>query len=171
MENEDKKTDGAEQTETVAPEVETPKKEEIDWKAKYYYMAAEMDNLRKRMEREKEDQHKFGLQRVLTDLLHVVDNFERTIDMLKPDQDPKMQNIVVGLDMVRKQFIDAVVKHGLTPIESVGKQFDPHFHEAMAQEYAEGTKPNEVIKEFQKGYILNGRVVRPAKVVVSSDKQ
>jgi molecular chaperone GrpE len=62
-------------------------------------------------------------------------------------------------------------KHGLTPIMSVGKEFDPNFHEALAQEYAEGKKPNEVIKEFQKGYTLNGRVMRASKVVVSSDKQ
>ena len=62
-------------------------------------------------------------------------------------------------------------KHGLSQIESLGKEFDPNFHEAVAQEYAEGTKPNEVVKEFQKGYSLNGRVIRASKVVVSSDKQ
>lgn len=172
--NENKK---AEETETTAeaqaqatPEVE-PKKEEIDFKAKYFYIAAEMDNYRKRMEREKENLVKYGNERVLSDLLAVVDNFERTIDMLKPDQDPKMKNVVTGLDMVKKQFIDALSKHGLTPVDSIGKDFDPNFHEAVAQEYAEGKKPNEVIKEFQKGYTLNGRLVRAAKVVVASDKQ
>ncbi len=108
---------------------------------------------------------------MLSDLLEVVDNFERTIDMLKGDQDTKIKNIVFGLDMVRKQFLDTVSKHGLTPVDSIGKEFDPNFHEAMAQEYAEGKKPNEVIKEFQRGYILNGRLMRPAKVVVASDKQ
>ena len=73
--------------------------------------------------------------------------------------------------MVRKQFIDALAKHGLTPVESTGQVFDPNFHEAMAQEYVEGKKPNEIVKEFQKGYTLNGRLIRPAKVVVASDKQ
>lgn len=171
MEN-DNNNDEKENLETVAasPEVE-PKKEEIDFKAKYFYIAAEMDNYRKRMEREKENLLKYGNERVLSDLLQVVDNFERTIEMLKPDQDPKMKNVVVGLDMVSKQFVDTLSKHGLTPIDSIGKDFDPNFHEAMAQEYAEGKKPNQIIKEFQKGYTLNGRLVRPAKVVVSSDKQ
>jgi molecular chaperone GrpE len=150
---------------------EETKKEEVDYKAKYFYVAAEMDNYRKRMEREKENLLKYGNERVLSDLLEVVDNFERTIEMLKPDEDKKIQNIVVGLDMVRKQFIDTLSKHGLTPVESLGKEFDPNFHEAMAQEYAEGKKPNEVIKEFQRGYTLNGRLVRAAKVVVASDKQ
>jgi molecular chaperone GrpE len=91
--------------------------------------------------------------------------------MLKGDTDQKVKNLVVGLDMVQKQFLDTMGKHGLNPIQSVGKEFDPNFHEAIAQEYAEGKRPNEVIKEFQKGYSLNGRVIRASKVVVSSDKQ
>jgi molecular chaperone GrpE len=147
------------------------KKEEIDYKAKYFYIAAEMDNYRKRMEREKESLVKFGNERVIRDLLEVADNFDRTIDMLRGDQDQKVKNLVFGLDMIQKQFIDTMGKHGLTPIESMGKEFDPNFHEAMSQEYAEGKKPNEVIKEFQKGYTLNGRVIRASKVVVSNDKQ
>ncbi len=171
--NEDKKADS--QTEETVKEAvaegEQSKKEEIDYKARYFYVAAEMDNYRKRMEREKENLLKYGNERVLSDLLEVVDNFERTIDMLKHDQDQKIKNIVFGLDMVRKQFIDTVLKHGLTPVESIGKEFDPNYHEAMGQEYEEGKKPNEILKEFQKGYILNGRLIRPAKVVVASDKQ
>lgn len=175
MENENSNNKADETKEAEAKETETaseaPKKEEVDYKAKYFYIAAEMDNYRKRMEREKENLVKYGNERVLSDLLQVVDNFERTIDMLKPDQDPKMKNVVIGLDMVSKQFIDALSKHGLTPVASVGKDFDPNFHEAMAQEYQEGARPNEIIKEFQKGYTLNGRLIRPAKVVVASDKQ
>ncbi len=159
-------------TETQPTEaVVEPKKEEVDFKAKYFYIAAEMENYRKRMEREKENLVKYGNERVLSDLLQVVDNFERTIDMLKPDQDVKVTNIVTGLDMVRKQFIDALGKHGLTPVEAIGQDFNPNFHEALAQEYIEGKKPNEVVKEFQKGYTLNGRLIRPSKVVVASDKQ
>jgi molecular chaperone GrpE len=148
-----------------------PKKEEIDFKAKYFYVAAEMDNYRKRMEREKENLIKFGNERVLSDLIQVMDNFERTIEMLKHDEDPKIKNIVSGIDMVQKQFTDTLAKHGLTTVQSVGKDFDPNFHEALAQEYVEGAKPNQVIKEFQKGYTLNGRLLRASKVVVASDKQ
>ena len=170
---EKKKEESAEQesVEASAEVVKEEKKGEVDYKAKYFYIAAEMDNYRKRMEREKENLLKFGSERVMSDLVQVIDNFDRTIDMLRPDQDEKMKNIVIGLDMVRKQFLDTLSKHGLTPVEAVGKDFDPNFHEALAQEYIEGKKPNEVIKEFQKGYTLNGRLVRPAKVVVSNDKQ
>lgn len=175
--NEEKKAEAkAEATEEVQAEAETekkeaPAKEEVDWKSKYYYLAADYENFRKRAEKERDDVRKFGSQNILTDILQVVDNFERTTDMLKSDQDPKIKNIVTGIDMVNKQLLDTLNKYGLEQIQAVGKDFDPHFHEAMSQEYAEGKKPNEVIKEFQKGYILNGRVIRPSKVVVSSDKQ
>lgn len=162
-----------EETVQTAPEVEVlePKKEEVDWKSKYYYLAAEMENGRKRFEREKENLLKYGNDKILGDLLDVVDNFERTVDMLKPDQDQKVKNIVVGLDMVRKMFLDSLGKHGLSQLESLGKDFDPNFHEAMGQEYLEGKRPNEVLKEYQKGYVLNGRLLRAARVVVASDKQ
>jgi molecular chaperone GrpE len=159
--------------EAAGPELSVveDKKEEVDYKAKYYYIAAEMDNYRKRLEREKENLLKFGNEKVMRDLLDVADNFDRTIGMLKGDEDQKVKNLVVGLDMVQKQFLDTMGKHGLNPIQAIGKEFDPNFHEALAQEYAEGKKPNEVIKEFQKGFTLNGRVIRASKVVVSSDKQ
>jgi molecular chaperone GrpE len=174
MEQNENNKDAPKTEETVTQEAATPeveKKEEVDYKAKYFYIAAEMDNYRKRMEREKENLLKYGNERVLSDLLEVVDNFDRTIGMLKGDQDQKVKNLVIGLEMIEKQFLDTMGKHGLTPIQSIGKEFDPNFHEAVAQEYAEGTKPHEVIKEFQKGYTLNGRVMRASKVVVSSDKQ
>ncbi len=162
-----------ENTEAPAAEasVEEIKKEEVDWKSKYYYLAAEMENGRKRFEREKENLLKYGNDKVLGDLLDVVDNFERTVDMLKADTDQKVKNIVTGLDMVRKMFLDSLGKHGLSQLESLGKDFDPNFHEAMGQEYAEGKRPNEVLKEYQKGYVLNGRLLRASKVVVASDKQ
>lgn len=177
MENENTNQKAEETKEEVTKEAasetqeDQPKKEEVDYKAKYFYIAAEMDNFRKRMEREKENLLKYGNEKVLSDLIQVVDNFERTIDMLKHDEDPKIKNIVVGMDMVTKQFLETLNKHGLSQVQSVGKDFDPHLHEAMAQEYVEGAKPNQVVKEFQKGYSLNGRLLRAAKVVVASDKQ
>ena len=174
MENQNEKAEEVKETENTESsenQEAQPKKEEIDYKAKYFYVAAEMDNYRKRMEREKESLIKYGNERVLSDLIQVMDNFERTIEMLKHDEDPKIKNIVTGIDMVQKQFIDTLAKHGLTIVQAVGKDFDPNFHEALAQEYVEGAKPNQVIKEFQKGYTLNGRLLRASKVVVASDKQ
>jgi molecular chaperone GrpE len=174
-ENESKeaKTEEAQEGEVLEAAANEPKEkvEEVDWKAKYYYLAAEMENNRKRAERERENLLKYGSEKILGDLVDVVDNFERTVDMLKFDEDEKVKNIVIGLDMVKKIFLDSLGKHGLSQLESLGKDFDPNFHEAMAQEYKEGSRPNEVLKEFQKGYVLNGRLLRAAKVIVASDKQ
>lgn len=172
MEQNEKPTEEkVEKAQTEAKAEAAPAKEEIDWKAKYYYVAAELDNTLKRFEREKENIHKYGNEKILSDLLEVTDNFERTIGMLRFDEDQKVKNLVFGLDMIQKQFLDTLGKHGLSTIEALGKEFNPNVHEAMAQEYEEGKKPNEVIKELQKGFTLNGRVLRASKVIVSSDKQ
>lgn len=172
MENQEVNSEASETEETATeaqPEVaqESDKKEEIDWKAKYYYLAAESENTRKREMKERENLIKFGNERLLQDLVEVVDNLERTIDMLKPDQDQKVKNIVFGVDMVKKQFADVLHKFGLKEVETVGKIFDPNFHEALTQIEDETKKSNEIVSCQQKGYVLNGRLTRAAKVVVA----
>ena len=155
--------------ETLQDNVTELKNEQEDFKAKFYYLAADMDNLRKRHEREREQLIKFGNEKVLSHLLDVIDNLERTTAAIKDDEDEKVKNIFVGIDMVQKQFLDCLKNNGLETIEAVGKDFDPNFHEALAQQPAEGKKDGEVILEYQKGYVLNGRLLRPAKVVVAKN--
>jgi molecular chaperone GrpE len=138
-----------------------------DFKAKYYYLAAEVDNMKKRFEREKENLLKFGNEKVLSGLVGVLDNFDLTVNALKNDNDDKVQNIVKGIDMVRGQFLEVLKQNGLTTVESLGKVFDPNFHEAVAEQDAPGKAAQEVVVEYQKGYILNGRLLRAAKVVVA----
>ncbi|GAB4016316.1 MAG: hypothetical protein Fur0010_16040 [Bdellovibrio sp.] len=139
------------------------------FKDKYFYLAAEFENARKRFEREKEQMLKFGNDKILTNLLEVVDNFDRTLSMIGNDQDEKVKNICVGLQMVRTQFLDTLKKFGLEPVESLGKTFDPNFHEAMGTQAAEGKEDQEIIIEYQKGYMLNGRLLRAAKVIVAKN--
>ena len=141
-------------------------KEIEEHKAKYLYLAAEMDNVKKRNQREQEQIHKYGQEKILKDLVEVVDNFDRTVEALRLDNDDKVKNIVVGIDMVRKQFLDTLSKHGLTTIACVG-EFDPNFHEALGQEKVEGAKKNEISKVFQNGYVLSGRVLRAATVMIA----
>lgn len=148
---------------------ETLKEGNNDFKAKYYYLAAEVENMRKRFEREKENLLKFGNEKVLSGLVGVVDNFDLTVNALKNDNDDKVQNIVKGIDMVRSQFLEVLKQNGLTQVESLGKIFDPNFHEAVAQAPAEGKKDQEIITEYQRGYVLNGRLLRAAKVVVANN--
>ena len=143
-----------------------PKKEE-DFKAKYYYLAAEIENMRRRNDREKENLLKFGNEKVMSSLVGVVDNFDLTVNALKNDNDDKVQNIVKGIDMIRNQFLDVLKQNGLTPVESLGKIFDPNFHEAVAQAPADGREDQEIVTEYQRGYLLNGRLLRASKVVVA----
>lgn len=158
------------QVETDNVETISPKgKEEEDFKAKYYYLAAEFDNMKKRFEREKENLLKFGNEKVLSQLVGVVDNFDLTVAALKNDNDDKIQNIVKGIDMIRNQFLDVLKQNGLTQVESLGKAFDPNFHEAVAQAPAPGKDEQEIITEYQRGYLLNGRLLRAAKVVVANN--
>lgn len=142
---------------------------EEDFKAKFYYLAAEMENMKRRFERERESQLKFGNEKILSNLISVVDNFDLTVNALRSDNDDKVQNIVKGIDMIRNQFLGVLRDNGLTTVESVGKMFDPNFHEAVAQAPAEGKENQEIITEYQKGYILNGRLLRASKVVVANN--
>jgi molecular chaperone GrpE len=148
---------------------ETLKEGSEDFKAKYYYLAAEVENMRKRFEREKENLLKYGNEKVLSSLVSVLDNFDLTVNALKNDNDDKVQNIVKGIDMVSKQLLDVLKQNGLTQIESVGKVFDPNFHEAVAQAPAPGKADQEIITEYQRGYMLNGRLLRAPKVVVANN--
>ena len=139
---------------------------EVDYKEKFYYLAADMENIKRRFQREKSDLLNFGADKILGDLVEVVDNFERTIDALKEDTDEKIVNIVTGIEMVRKQFVDVLDKSGLSVIETVGKEFDPNFHEAVGKEADEEKEDMQITKEYQKGYMLNGRLLRASKVIV-----
>jgi molecular chaperone GrpE len=155
-----------EEIKELKEDLEAPAKEQEDFKAKYFYLAAEMENTRKRFDREKQNLLKFGNEKVLSELIEVVDNLDRTLEALNTEEDEKVKNILTGVDMVRKQFLDVLKSNGLELIESVGKTFDPNFHEAMAQQPAEGKEDDEILIEYQRGYILNGRLLRAAKVIV-----
>jgi molecular chaperone GrpE len=148
------------------PEVEVLEKKEDDFKEKYFYIAAEMQNMQRRFDKEKENLLKFGSENILRDMLDVVDNFERTLGFIQADEDEKVKNIAVGVDMISKQFVEALGKHGLKKVEALGEIFDPNFHEALAGQPAEDKKESEIIQVHQNGYTLNERLVRPAKVVI-----
>lgn len=143
--------------------------EEDTYKEKFYYLAAEMENMKRRFEREKENLIKFGNEKVLSGLIEVVDNLDRTLQAIENDEDQKVKNIFVGIDMVRNQFLETLKNNGLERINALGETFDPNFHEAMAQQPAEGKEDQEVIQVFQEGYKLNGRLLRAAKVVIANN--
>ncbi len=150
---------------TEQEEAVTEKKEE-DFKEKYFYLAAQMQNMEKRFEREKDNLYKFGNEKVMKDLIDVLDNFERTLGFIEKDEDEKVKNIVVGIEMITKMFLDSLSKHGLKKIEALDQEFDPNFHEALSQRAEEGKENNTIVEVFQNGYTLNDRVLRAAKVII-----
>lgn len=166
---ENENLESKDQGEAEAHEATSEKDSEV-YKEKYLYLAAEMENLKRRFDRERSQTIKFGTEGVLKDMVDVLDNFDLMLNALRFDQDEKMKNVVFGIDMVRDKFMSALSGHGLKVIETKDREFDPNFHEAVAQEYAEG-KENMIIREEARGYELNGRLLRASKVTVSTNKK
>lgn len=148
---------------------ETNEQAADEFKDKYYYLAAEMQNMQRRFDKDKENLLKFGSEKILKDLLEVVDNFERTLGFIKNDEDEKVKNIVVGIEMITNQMLTTLEKHGLKQVEAIGKEFDPNFHEAMSTEAKEGVADETITQVHQNGYTLNDRLLRPAKVTIAKN--
>lgn len=129
-------------------------------------MAAELDNYKKRSARDLDDMRKYATENLIRQLLTVVDNLERAIESADPENG-KDQGVVDGVVMTLKEIMKILEKHHVKPIEALGEPFDPAFHQAMSQEERADQPSNTVVQEFQKGYLIHDRLLRPAMVVVS----
>jgi len=127
---------------------------------------AEMENLRRRTEKEVQDARKFALERFAKDLLVVLDSLELGIQAASGDA-PEVVKHREGIELTLKQFLTALEKNNVRPIEALGQKFDPMLHQAMTMEPTNEVAPNTVTKVFQKGYTLNDRLLRPAMVVIA----
>ena len=127
--------------------------------------AAELDNFRKRKEREVSDLRKYANQMLLRELLGVVDNLERALAASL--ESSESEGLREGVEMTLKELLKIFDQFKVTPIESHEQPFDPNHHEAVMQEPSDAFPPNTVVKELQKGYMLRDRLLRPAMVVVS----
>jgi molecular chaperone GrpE len=128
---------------------------------------AELDNVRRRSERDVEQAHRFGLEKMITGLLPVIDSLEQSVQLAEPEGH---ESLLEGLKLTTKLFLDALSKFQVTQVNPLGEAFDPQTHEAMAMVDAPDSAPNTVMTVFQKGYLLSGRVIRPARVIVSKPK-
>ncbi|MBQ4132915.1 MAG: nucleotide exchange factor GrpE [Desulfovibrionaceae bacterium] len=129
-------------------------------------MLAEMDNFKKRMLREKEEQVRFAAEAVLADLLPSLDNFELALSYGKGNE--ACREMLQGLEMTQKLLLDALAAHGLERVGKEGEVFNPEIHEALTRQSRDDMPPGHVAQLFQTGYRLKDRLLRPAKVVVSS---
>jgi molecular chaperone GrpE len=129
-------------------------------------MAADLQNVRRRAEQDVEKAHKFALEKFANDLLPVVDSLERGLELSSPD-DEAIKAVREGMELTLKLFHDTLKRYQLEAIDPHGAPFNAEHHQAMAMQESTHVEPNSVLKVFQKGYLLNGRVLRPAMVVVS----
>jgi molecular chaperone GrpE len=126
--------------------------------------AAEFDNYRKRVDRDRRDQADAAVASAVEDLLPIVDNLERALEApAGEDTDSYRQ----GVELIHRQMLDVLRRRGVTPIESVGADFDPQVHQAVAHEASPGHREGEVMEEFRRGYKLGDRLLRPAMVKVA----
>lgn len=128
---------------------------------------ADFENLRRRSAKERLEAEQYGHQNLVKDLLTAVDNLERAIDHARRSGGGDLESLLQGVELVRKDMMAALAKHGVAAIDAKGQPFDPARHEAMAQAPDASVAANTVIEELQKGYLLRDRLLRPARVIVS----
>lgn len=128
--------------------------------------AADLQNVRRRAEQDVEKAHKFALEKFAGDLLGVVDSLERGLELSSAD-DESIRPMREGMELTLKMLQDTLKRHQIEAIDPHGAPFNPEHHQAMAMEESTHVEPNSVLKVFQKGYLVSGRLLRPAMVVVS----
>jgi len=131
----------------------------------YIRCKAEMENFKKRVQKEKQDLIKYSNESLIKELLSVVDNLEKALEGSKEKH--SLDILQEGIELTLKGFKDILKKAGIECVEAVGKPFDPNFHEAVSIVTDDSAEHNTVQEELQKGYMLNGRLIRPAMVVVN----
>jgi len=136
---------------------------------KFVRLQADFENARKRWERDRSDILKYAGEDLLVDFLNIVDDLERSLE-LSQQKHEDYTAFVKGVEMILAHFHDLIKKNGVKPIESEGKIFDPNFHEALMQVEKDDLPEHTIVEELQKGYLLNDRVIRTAKVKVSKKK-
>jgi molecular chaperone GrpE len=155
------KTDKVEDLMVKLQDAEKKASENYD---KYVRAVAELDNYRKRATREKADAIQYGNETLLLDILPLVDGMDRALEHACNSED--FDAFKKGLKLLQGQFLGCLQKHGVEMINTAGKDFDPHVHEAMMQVESAEHEDSQVVGEFERGYLLNGRLLRPAKVSV-----
>ena len=147
-------------------EIETLKEEVANAQEQVLRASAEMQNARRRAQQDVEKAHKFALDKFVDDMLPVADNLERALEAANGQQG-SFEAIVEGVELTLKSMTDGLKRHNVEAVDPAGEPFDPQLHQAMSMVPDPNVEPNTVINVFQRGYTLNGRLVRPAMVVVS----
>ncbi len=154
--------------EALKKELEEKTKEAEEYLTRLKYLQAEFDNYRKRVEKEREEFAKYATERLVRQLLDVYENLERA---LENGANGDKEALLKGVEMTFQQLKDVLEKEGLEPIKALGARFDPFLHEAVLQEEREDCDEGTVLEEYQRGYMLNKKVIRYSKVKVAKKKE
>lgn len=165
----DQPVDAATEQDLVA-ELEAAREEAQQNKDRYLRAEAEMVNVRRRVEKDIENAHKFGQEKLVREILDVADNLERTLAAIETETE-EVKPLKEGVEMTLKSLLDSFEKFSITVINPEGEPFDPQLHQAMSMVENPDMEPNTVMAVMQKGYALHGRLVRPAMVMVSKGGQ
>ena len=133
---------------------------------------AEAENTRRRAQKEREDASKFAVSGFAKDLLDVADNLRRALDAMPDDliqTEPRLKNLIEGIEGTERAMLHSFEKHGIEKLEPMDEPFDPNFHEVMFEAPAEGKPAGIIMQVIEPGYILNGRILRPARVGITKD--
>jgi molecular chaperone GrpE len=158
----------------LAAQVELLKGQLADLTDRLLRAHAEMDNMRKRAEREREETAKYAITRFARDVVTVADNFERAAGAVPAEaaeQDPALKNFLDGVTMTEREFMNVLERHGVKRIIPKGEMFNPHQHQAMMEMHSAEVPPGTILQVYQPGYLIEDRVLRPAMVVVAKGGQ
>ena len=170
-EDNETQTDDSVEPETAASIEEEFAKLKAEYQEQYDQMLrkiAEFDNAKKRAERRAEESSKYAIEGVIKDVIPIIDSVERAIESTNESKD--FDALSEGIQLIHKQLLDSLQRRNVNPIEAMGENFDPNRHEAIMHVESEEVPENAVIEEFQRGYTLHDRVVRPSMVSVSKGK-
>jgi len=149
----------------------TPEEEILELEDKVARTFAEMENQRRRFEKEREDAFNYGGFAFAKETLNLIDNLERSKQILESDKDLKnsdaLKKTLEHFDIISKDMFSILSKNGITPLESIGKKLDPNFHQAMLEINDDQKEPGTIIQEIQKGFMMKDRLLRPSLVGVS----
>ena len=135
---------------------------------------AEIDNLRKRFDKEREDTFKYAVTEFANEIILVADNFTRVIEsisLIKKENNDSVKPLIEGVDLIYKDFLKTLEKFEIKKIDCLGKKFDPNFHQAISEEEKKDKETGEIIKVIQDGYLIKDRLLRPASVIVAKKSE
>jgi molecular chaperone GrpE len=144
-----------------------PEKPEPDYKDQWLRAAAELDNIRKRARRDVAVAESRGIAKLAKELLPALDNFERALDAAEAQPENRDHHLTDGIRLVQTELLSALARVGIEPDSPKGERFDPHRHEAVAQQPIDGAEPGTIVEVYSAGYTYGDDVLRPAKVVVA----